>query len=214
MAYQLETTAVQRALSLPEILSAIFMWIDENQWPCWQFYDHDKNYPYGREGVLIRCALVNKLWYNESMRCLWSDPSSRILQYSQSSLPTAFGNLDPGRRQFYANFVKTANLITVDEADLEETNDLLRGVAFPKLKLLRLIEQDCAGPNYVPRIGIHRVRELDIDVPYDCHTGYGVSQDDMDTLLEQIPVRSVLILLPALTTTNHVHYFNQTDYLS
>lgn len=198
MADNNETTVVQRALLMPKILSTIFMWIHLDRYGYWYVYDEDgeKDYGYGREGVLARCGLVNKLWYNEAMRYLWMAPT---LGFMQNSLPALFANIHPARRQFYANFIKAAILVTVREDCAGECDDALRGVAFPKLESLHMILDGYGDGVYVPRIKSHRLAVLKINPPYDVNPEtFGVTRDEMDTILEQIPVRPIHVPDPAI----------------
>jgi hypothetical protein len=205
MADNNEMTVVPRALSIPEILSTIFMWIHQDQDGYWYVYDEegDQDYGYGREGVLARCGVVNKLWHNEAMRYLWMAPT---LGFMQNSLPALFANIDPARRQFYANYIKTATLVTVSEDRAGECDDALRGVAFPKLQSLHMMLDGYGDGLYVPRIQIHRLAVLEINPQYDVNPEtFGMTSDEMDTILEQIPVRPV----PYTSWTSYLIITNQ-----
>jgi hypothetical protein len=46
---------------------------------------------YGREGVLLRCGLVNKLWYAEAMPILWSTPGTWGM-FMESTRPDSSGH--------------------------------------------------------------------------------------------------------------------------
>jgi hypothetical protein len=187
-----EITVVQRALLMPEILSTIFKWIspDQSGWWCVYNKEGDEEYAHTREGVLARCGLVNKLWYNEAMRCLWREPTHGFFA---SSLQQLFAKIDPARRQFYANFIEAAILSTADEDQVGKSDDALSGVTFPKLKSLYMF---LVGPA-VPKTKILQLAVLEIDPYYDSHPEtngpeiFGLSRAKMDTFLEQIPVRAI-----------------------
>ena|ERR1700761_879091 len=105
-------------------------------------------------------------------------------------LPVLFAIIEPARRQSYANFVETAFIITVSEGSLRKCDDALRGIAFPKQKLLRMYPR--CGQIYVPVIENHRLTILDIDPPFDVNPiTYGMTRDEMETILEQTTVSPI-----------------------
>lgn len=193
MAGHTKPTAVQRALQMPEILSRIFERIYEDYKSYYSVYDEEGEeeeviYSYGREGVLVRCGLVNNLWYHEAMRLLWRAPTVGF--YLQNSFVKYFAKIDPARRQFYANYVEEAKLVTVNEERAAECDDVLKDVAFPRLKGVGMVLDDWNDGFYVPRIGKHWVTHLEIDPRFEYNpTTYGMTIDEMGMILEQIPVR-------------------------
>ena len=104
MASDIEITAAQRALGIPEILSAILRWIYRDDYSWWisaPNEDGTLGHLHNSRGVLLRCGLINTLWNKESMRYLWKEP--RTLGFRKSSLPVFFAKIEPSRRQLYAN---------------------------------------------------------------------------------------------------------------
>lgn len=187
-------TAAEHALRLPEILFSIFSWIHEDRYGYWgyiEYYDDDGGYEteepgYGHEGVLMRCGLVNKLWYAEAMPILWATPGT-LGMLTSNSLPRFFSPIKSlARRQFYANFVQTATLVTVTEDAAAECDSALFGVTFPKSTSLKLIlNHSC----YVPRVEGHGFTELLIDPPFECNPDtYLMTRDQIGAVLDQIPV--------------------------
>src|ERR1700761_4333209 len=145
--------AVQRALLMPEILSAVLIWITLDEFG-------DIHHGYGPGGVLARCGLVSKLWFNEAIPYLWRDLT--MMGYMYHHLSALFALVEPTRRQFYANFVETATIVTLYEDRPREEDDALRGVAFPKLKSL-CMRLGGRRQIHVPMIESHRVTALEID---------------------------------------------------
>jgi hypothetical protein len=185
------TTAVQRALLLPEILSLIFAWIrqDRDYFYRGNFDEEEWEYrlSYGREGVLLRCGLVNKLWYAEAMPIMWSSPWS-LGCVVPNSLPQFFLNMDPPRRQYYANFVETVTLATTSKEQGVRADLVLRDLKFPKLEsvMLRLVDHDGC---YIPRVEKQAVKSVDIDPRFEVYPDtYGMSRDEIGSILDQITV--------------------------
>ncbi|KAF2096260.1 hypothetical protein NA57DRAFT_79027 [Rhizodiscina lignyota] len=187
MANSTETLAVQRALLMPEVLSAIFKWIHEDNASFWYAKDghRDTHYRYGREGVLVRCGLVNRLWFKEAMRCLWMEPNVGF--FRQCNLPALFAKINPSRRQFYADFIKKAVLVTI--SDSRDPDSPLCAVIFPKLEALKLVLDGYCDGFYVPKVNCPKLTNLEIDPPYESEPeeSFGITRDEMDIILDQIP---------------------------
>jgi len=203
-----ELSVIQQALEMPEVLSTILTWIhlDDNSSYSYEI-EYDPDAPedpvkhqwlygygtYGRQGVLIRCGLVNKLWYIEVMPLLWSTPPLGSLW--SATLFKVFANIDPPRRQFYANFVKKAELETLDSNDVAKWEIVFDGLKFPRLESLEL---RLNGP-YVPKIEGHCMKSLEVDPPFEMFPDgtrcYERTQDEMWAVLDQIAVCSLVLAL-------------------
>lgn len=214
-------TATYHVHSTPELLHEIFSWIDQDDsFSCEVGNDAEetflenidwdkisslsevdwsncpKTYYYHKKGVLLRCGLVNKLWWGEAIRFIWSrlgDGSTA----SDDLLGCFAGFDDPCRKQFHANLVTQADLFLINEDTSTGTSNrdagiydsLLQGVIFPKLQHLRLY---CPkGCDYIPQIQCPSLRTLEIDPQFECEFGvpeYGLSQDQWDKVLCRISV--------------------------
>lgn len=194
------TPATQRALLMPEILSAVFDWIfEDSDGGCIERAlkqgeddDHDdgihRTY-YERHQVLFHCSLINRLWSKEAIRHLWREPF--IWQHDfRTTLTSQMARLEAARRQFYANFIETSTDYSVYAEYARD--DALQGVLFPKLRHLYLmLEYD-----HLPKIEGHKIEVLELDphTEWMPETIY-VTQDRMNDILDQIAVRfSVPIL--------------------
>lgn len=170
-----------RALLMPEILSQILMWIYLDEDTYWNvLYDDDEiEYTFGRDGALLRCGLVNKLWWEEAMRYLWAEhPGGYAFIH-------AFRAVDPERKPYLASCVKSLTLHSVNERYADEHDGYLRGIAFPKLHTLKLLVDICCV--HVPRIEGHAIRHLIIDPRFEVYpTMYALDEDTMDIFLEII----------------------------
>jgi len=188
MANNRELGAVHSALHLPEILHIIFTWIQRDTGGFWPLYDKEKDNAvdsYGVDGVLARCALVNKLWYLKAMPILWAFPNSHCGS-KPACLTQIFGAIEPPRRQSLANFVREANLVTVDTSDNRDA--AIRGIAFPKLQTVTMTLDDYSGV-HVPRIENHIIKSLDLDPRFEYYPDtYGMSPDQMESVLDQISI--------------------------
>lgn len=191
-----QQTATEHALLLPEILSRIFKWIVRDEDGSWGLVDEENDTfaIYDSLGVVLRCALVNKLWFREAMPILWRRPGSLIYRLSvRGSLPYCMKMIETlERRQLYASFVREALLVSVAEgAELaEELDAALQGVEFPKLNRIDLVIDDRGGGFYLPRIDGRHVEGVMIDPRFEIHPDiYGPSRADTDTVIDQLPVR-------------------------
>ncbi|KAF2673133.1 hypothetical protein BT63DRAFT_146999 [Microthyrium microscopicum] len=138
-------TAAQRVLNLPELLDQIFEWVHLDNTV------HNTTItkrritrpvaPYQREHTLFRCQRVNRAWFNEATRHLWSEPSrpcgdpEHHLAASSNCLLTLLLRIKPVRRQLYANNVRNAWFVVgprILRADI--IKDALTLIDFPKLK--------------------------------------------------------------------------------
>jgi hypothetical protein len=134
------TTAVQNALSLPEILTVIFesAYTDERtQWftkPAALFLVYGKPAYVRRDGMLVRFGLVNKTWFYEAIRVLWRDVSG----LDSFVLHRTFYSLELVRRQGYANYICTAGFNTCLLGEVNTAGKALGSVVFPQLTKLHL----------------------------------------------------------------------------
>ena len=219
MASQREQTAAQRALATDEILSIILNWIKEDgDWwlddPNEDKYSDDEDeendmasaagddsvrielerlglrkYVYGFEGVLLRCALVNRLWNAEAVPLLWSDID--FWDYGMS-MPLVFGRIDPLRRQYFANLAKDPKLTAVDKDSAADVDAGLRGASFPNLRAIYL-RLPPSNNDHIPRIDAPGVVELFVDPPFDIYPdSYYIYGDQWDVILDDIAVRPTL----------------------
>ncbi|KAE8138984.1 hypothetical protein BDV38DRAFT_243376 [Aspergillus pseudotamarii] len=218
-------TATDRVLSSPELLCEIFSWINKDDTFCctvgneaedvfYESIDWSKvgslseidwsNFPeahnYGKRGVLLRCSLVNSLWWSEAIRFIWERLSGGPWN---TDLPGCFaGFLDPYRKQFHANLVKQADLVTIDEDNADAHDRLIEGVIFSKLERLCLYCPE--NVDYVPQLQCPSLKILEIDPYFESEFGrnkYGLSQEQWDKVLDRISV-----LFPTLQTVNFLDY--------
>lgn len=193
---QAKAPYIQCVLSLPFFLPAVFdhiLW-DED---CYittcpvkgTVGDPDRKEPhnhycdkcecYDRHGVLLRCMLVSRHWFDMAVKVLWRFPSK--YEYGLDSLARRMMGLEKERRQFYADLVEEATEMTGKD---KEKDEALEGLKFPKLKKVRLMTRDA----YVPKIEARGVESVVIDPHYEpCNPEYyGVTQGEMERVLEQI----------------------------
>ena len=106
--------------------------------------------------------------------------------WHKASLPALFAKIDPERRGFYARFVEKCSLTSIpfpaatnlasnksagnsiSEADMsqklmrtKEADETLRGIAFPRLQVVRLMISS-SGCDYVPPIDAAQVVTLEL----------------------------------------------------
>lgn len=144
---------------------------------------------YGNYGVLVRCALVSTLWAEIALPILWEDYQSWMA--SEMNVAYRFESIEPSRRQYYANMIKTLALYTTSE----ETQDKLRisthGITFPNVPEIKLFVN--GSGTEVPDIKVPNLVTLNIDPHYEhppCEVY--VFQDDWKKVLDAIPVGSAL----------------------
>ncbi|KAF3909677.1 hypothetical protein AA313_de0208025 [Arthrobotrys entomopaga] len=180
------STAAQRALLLPEILSLVLEWVHAQEWLSSEDMD---NYPESYTDLkspnlanLARCARVNKLWFEESICFLWKDPNAH--NYGFYGLRHYFERLEPERRQFYANYVEECMIEDVQVQ--EQSNTVLLELEYPNLKKVKLRAAgwfDCQFPKF----GKNSVRKIEFDPRFDVYPDtYGVRQDEMKQSLDYI----------------------------
>ncbi|EPS43384.1 hypothetical protein H072_2640 [Dactylellina haptotyla CBS 200.50] len=165
-----ELCATQRALLLPEILSLVLEWVNE---------DVNSSAP-----DLARCCRVNKFWFQESVRFLWRNPSVPSAGYK--SLPQVLGNLELETRQMYANYIEQCTMHDYREGHRFIVDKPLEKLEFPNLKYMKLMV-DGYWWNQLPRLGKNTCKKLDLDPRFDVYPDtYGVTQDTLRKILDQI----------------------------
>ena len=135
-----------------------------------------------RAGVLLRCALVNHLWFSEAMRILWRNRQ----EYNPWSAPSAnqdinkfFKGLEPERRQMYARWIVEGSV-----SNEPEPHSLFNNVEFLKLRVLYIP----LNVNYIwdiPKISAPRLKDLMLNLySYSDLKRYPVGQEDMAKILD------------------------------
>ena len=204
-------TAAYRVLSMPELLREIFSWINKDDgFSCeigadavdaflesidWNEVSSLSNidwsncpetHYYHKRGVLLRCGLVNTLWWSEAIRFIWRNLGGRG---PGNFLDCFAGFHDPCRKQFHANLVKQADLVLINEDDADIYDSLIQGVIFPNLQRLCLY---CPNSlDYIPQLQCPSLKILEIDPQFESEFGfpeYGLSQEQWDKVLCQISV--------------------------
>ncbi|KAJ5695893.1 hypothetical protein N7536_006305 [Penicillium majusculum] len=141
-------TAAQRALGIAEIVGLIL-----------SFVPRDWFAPRKRDS-LRHCALVNKLWLAETLPMIW---------YTfDLPLETLFKKLEPGRRQFYANFVVLAESHALHDSSSAKTlSRNLKNIVFPQMECLLLFTSGERGEFSLPRLKCPNLRCMtfqDVDI--------------------------------------------------
>ena len=200
-----------KALAIPEILSTIFGFIyeDDGFWYSPDGEDEDRDLriidqmmgkkdgtrrSYGRDGVLLRCALVSHLWFDEALPYLWRTSRQwfSIGDWYSGSLPALFAKMTPSRRQLYANLVEDCLLVTVshESTTAGEADEAFRGVHFPKLQSITMMLPGY-GSKHVPLINSPNVTMLELDPSFDYYPDtYRVDGEELDIILDQVAVCS------------------------
>lgn len=206
-------TATCRVLSTPELLREIFCWIDKDDDFCCEVgndaedaflesIEWDKvcslgdidwsNCPrthlYHKKGVLLRCGLVNTLWWCEAIRFIWRRLSGP--GHGNTDLLGCFSRFhDPCRKQFHANLITQADLFSINEDNADTYDSLLQGVIFPTLQHLRLYcPERC---DYIPHLQCPSLKILEINPHFECEFGipeYALSQEQWNKVLRRISV--------------------------
>lgn len=138
----------RNVLQMPEILSLIFQ-------PLYQ-ERYSLNHPIESYQDLLRYSLVNKTWYQEAIRYLWTDPLDT--KFNGQLFPRALERIEPDRRQFYANLVQCAKIATIVSDD---NSNILHTVSFPRLRRVELVVDNKRAMS-VPRLRNHHVDSLEI----------------------------------------------------
>ncbi|KAK7217739.1 hypothetical protein V2G26_005742 [Clonostachys chloroleuca] len=195
MADRETTPGPTNPLLLREIVAEVMKWIDIDHWFSHEVYsgkldEYDEPEllaTYGKDGVLARCCCVNRLWFEEAAPLLWAKPTQFTFA-SDQTLSKMFDQLNVSRRQMYANFIKEAVIAGVPPDEAFENDEPLKGLEFPKLESVDLPLAGWGESEYIPRIRNHQVRILAIDPSFDIYPDtYRVMQDEMGSILEQIP---------------------------
>ncbi|KAJ5166710.1 uncharacterized protein N7482_005491 [Penicillium canariense] len=113
---------------------------------------------------LLRCSRVNTLWFAQVMRFFWQAPTiQQALPISlhgyvafgctfKTSLLQRFSEVNPDRRQFYADFVIGTNMMAVRQEGLRMANRVLQGITFPKLGMMCLYLNQHDNCIYLPHL--------------------------------------------------------------
>ncbi|KAF6812192.1 hypothetical protein CSOJ01_05316 [Colletotrichum sojae] len=204
-------TAAQRALGNHLILSEIFSYIQMDLDGEWtervkkpeedelneeskeaeeeddDYYHETLWYRFG--GVLLRCMLVNKFWFELAVGFLWEDVSqSGAMIWDKNDLTTLMSAIEPGRRQMY-----TRHMVVAQEGRIfgrtDESVDL-SDLEFPRLEEVLLVTK---YENYLPRMKAPSVWELSVNPRYESDWDgpeiYTLTEYNMDDLLDQIAER-------------------------
>jgi hypothetical protein len=168
-----------RALALPEIVGEILVWLDN-----------------GAIHWLLDCALVNKTWFHEAIRILWSDLEAHGIFLEEGMM-----GISPDRRQMYASLVRIASVATYLQETEPVFQPVLEGVVFPQLHTSYLVlafhssgTEKCIR---IPAMNMPSLQTLHVDyatafnmpgiIKYAAGPRY-LYPDQWDYLADQIPV--------------------------
>ena len=172
-----------RALNLPEIVGEILFWLDKG--PIY----------------LMDCALVNKTWFHEAIRILWSD-----LEVHGINLEEGVMGISPDRRQMYANLVKIASFAAYRQETESVFRPALESVVFPQLHtsylVLGLHDLGTDKCIRIPAVNMPSLQTL--YVKYVAGPRY-LYPDQWDYLAELIPVYFTGYLLLHYVTDNSAY---------
>lgn len=201
--------ASQHALALPEVLSAIFSCIDDDE------FDPAAGILCDRAAILSRCCRVNRLWYAEASRQLAEEHALRgvIDPFDPEHLSALAEIRDepPGQRQRHANLLKLVTLSNIrDPASASAPEDPTYSLAFPRVKALHLRLDDHLAANgqgwHIPPLGPSRIELLELDPRYERNPeAFGLTPNDWEDILEQIPVCTVP------TCLHPIHYVGNQE---
>lgn len=112
---------------------------------------------------------------------------------SGHDLYSVFRKIDPARRQFYANFIRRAELGVLEEnkQHIEAVKECLENITFPRLKCLRLRVPgwNWDGEMEIPLFRAPQLTSLEIDPRFEINPDtFAVTQDEWEKVLEYIPV--------------------------
>lgn len=197
-------SAAYKVLSTPLLLEQIFTWIYERpQKPR----DEDEEYHSSdwieRNGVLVRCALVSKLWFYEATRTLWRRWDDKV--FWRPDFVENFAKMEPARRQLYADMIHHAELAVVENPDLFYTaQTTFADITFSNLKSLYLyVPGDSRGRAEISIFHAPQLTALSFDPQYDwLPASYSVQQDEWKVIFDLITVRYgyLFLLLPSFAT--------------
>jgi hypothetical protein len=197
-------SAAYKVLSTPLLLEQIFTWIYERpQKPR----DEDEEYHSSdwieRNGVLVRCALVSKLWFYEATRTLWRRWDDKV--FWRTDFVENFAKMEPARRQLYADMIHHAELAVVENPDLFYTaQTTFADITFSNLKSLYLyVPGDSRGRAEISIFHAPQLTALSFDPQYDwLPASYSVQQDEWKVIFDLITVRYgyLFLLLPSFAT--------------
>jgi hypothetical protein len=197
-------SAAYKVLSTPPLLEQTFTWIYERpQKPR----DEDEEYHSSdwieRNGVLVRCALVSKLWFYEATRTLWRRWDDKV--FWRTDFVENFAKMEPARRQLYADMIHHAELAVVENPDLFYTaQTTFADITFSNLKSLYLyVPGDSRGRAEISIFHAPQLTALSFDPQYDwLPASYSVQQDEWKVIFDLITVRYgyLFLLLPSFAT--------------
>ncbi|KAJ6079055.1 hypothetical protein N7467_008808 [Penicillium canescens] len=203
-------TATQRALSLAEIVGLIISCMPRNG-PGW-----------GRD--LLSCALVNKLWLEDSLSMMWrsihNDHRPLDDGYENPGIDITFLELRYDRRQFYANFVCCAMINLLDDSwegeDPWAEGGEFEGLLFPKMTVLHVMLTDidgmlatgsntCDGEAVLPSLNCPNLHTMSFELNDTNLVSYEVAADTWESIFWDLPTK--FPSLQHLELNGHAHIF-------
>lgn len=146
---------------------------------------------YHCRGVLLRCSLVNRFWFQEATKILWKRPYTFLHDHG-TTLTSLLGWPEGGeRRQYYAGLIEEGTERTAEERRRRRVLDTRYGsietLSFPKMKTLYM-SLDLDG--HVPQMRGAAVERLVLDPHYEsCNPEtWFVDQDTLETILDELAV--------------------------
>lgn len=143
--------------------------------------------------TLTRCARVNKMWNEEAVPRLWRYRANRLL-FPDTDLKAIFEEIDPCRRQIYANHIQWAIITPAcscyDQHGIRDLDSALGGLSFPRLAgMLFMVKGGC-----IPAFEAPSLASVHLDPHYEpAHPEiFGVHPGEWDALFGTFAVRDIL----------------------
>ncbi|KAF4555929.1 Hypothetical protein D9617_2g058940 [Elsinoe fawcettii] len=175
-------SAAQRALSLPEVVSALFQYIYAGFYYSIRITEDEYGH-FDEYDLLFQCSLVNKLWYKEATRLIWKEPRQMTWNRGPAEI---LAPIPADRRQYYANFIEEVEIFVPCESEAAEEKDTspLHKVVFPRLKRMRVyLDWDAQ----LPRLDCPNLQELNLDPRHEFYPEmWCITQPDTDRILDQV----------------------------
>lgn len=194
-------SATNKVLTNPILLERIFAWILEDD----LIYldpaeDSDassvESGTYNVESTLVHCAQVCKEWFPSAARTIWRNSIRDSAVTAQWNFSTYFEKIEPGRRQIYADFVESAELVLIEDKERAcRTKELVEDLRFPNLTSIVLFVASYQWNDdifhEIPIFHAPGLKSLEIDPHFECefgHPEYFVSQDEWVRIFDLIVV--------------------------
>lgn len=195
---QQEMTAADRALSIREIVAEIFSYLP---WKlALRHYHREVPSLCYSTAALVRCGLVNRIWFGQAICYLW-----KHIGDDKKQLRFHFRKIELHCRQIYVNFVETCWVKLV--CTPREAQEVFGNLIFHNLRSLKIPLNMHPTRRFLPQMNAPRLDTVELYIPDDSEVFFGTRETKNARFPADLQVRRAAPWLSVKGASHNLTWF-------